>query len=61
MFKYIVNVPVSRFRRELNAWMRFLENEPENTIHVTRNNKVVLIAISPQRYEREKLEIRRNL
>ena len=51
MFKYGVNVPISRFRRELNSWMRFTEKNPENTIYITRNNKVVYVAVSPLHYE----------
>ena len=51
MFKYSVNIPLSRFRRELNSWMRFLDNEPENTIYITKNNKVVYVAISQLKYE----------
>ena len=51
MFKYSANVPLSRFRRELNSWMRFLDNESENTIYITRNNKVVYVAVSPLHYE----------
>ncbi len=60
MLKYGVNVPLSRFRRELNTWMRFLDNEPENTIYITRNNKVVYVTISYQHYQRLMLESRRN-
>jgi len=55
-FKYSVNVRVSRFRRELNTWMRFLEKEPKNTIYLTRNNKVVISVISPHQYEKLRLE-----
>ena len=52
MFKYGVNVPISRFRRELNSWMRFIDKNPENTIYITKNNKVVSVAVSPLHYER---------
>ena len=61
MFEYSVNIPLSRFRRELNTWMRFLDGEPDNAIYITRNNKVIFVAVSPQRCEREKLEFRKNL
>ena len=47
----IVNIPISRFRRELNTWMLFLKQHPENPVYITRKNKVVLVAISPLKYE----------
>ena len=52
MFKYNINIPLSRFRRELNAWMRFIEINPEKTIYLTRNNKVVTAVISPIAYDK---------
>ena len=51
MSQYKVNVPLSRFRRELNSWMRFIDNNPENSIMLTRNNKVVAAVVSPSRYK----------
>lgn len=58
MFNDGVNVPISRFRRELNSWMRFLEKKPENIIYLTKNNKVVISVISPQQHERLNLALR---
>jgi hypothetical protein len=58
MFNYGVNVPISRFRRELNSWMRFLEKNPENTIYLTKNKKAVICVISPQQHENLRLELK---
>lgn len=60
MFNYGVNIPISRFRRELNSWMRFLEKNPENTIYLTKNNKVVFSAISPEQHEKLNLALKEN-
>lgn len=49
--EYNVNVPISRFRRELNTWMKFIDENPENSIMLTRNNKVVAVVVSPSRYK----------
>ena len=58
MFQYEVNVPLSRFRRELNSWMRFIDKNPKNSIMITRKNRVVAVVVSPSRYsELENLEL----
>lgn len=51
IFQYEVNVPLSRFRRELNSWIRFIDKNPENSIMLTRNNNVVAVVVSPSRYK----------
>ncbi len=51
MFKYSVNIPLSRFRREHNTWKRFFDKNPDNTINLTRNNKVITVVITPRSYE----------
>ena len=51
MFDYEVQVPISRFRRELNRWMRFIETNPENPIILTRNNIAIAAVISPSSYK----------
>ena len=50
MFIYEINVPLSRFRRELNAWMRFNEKNPESSIILIRNNIAIAAVVSPSRY-----------
>jgi len=58
MFNYNVNVPVSRFRREPKTWMRFIEKNPEITVFLTKNNKVIISAISPQQYKKLNLALK---
>ena len=45
-----IRVPQSRFRRELNKWLRYLENNPLDTIYVTRNKKDIGVMISPEQF-----------
>jgi len=51
MYQYEVKVPLSRFRRELNSWMRFIDENPHNSIILTRNKQVVAAVVSPSRYK----------
>lgn len=51
MFDHEQQVPLSRFRRELNSWMRFFEKNPEKVIILTRNNITVSTIVSPSRYK----------
>lgn len=41
---------MSRFRRELNQWLRYIQKNPESKITVTRNNKHVGVLIPPSTY-----------
>ncbi len=43
-------IPIHRFRRELNKWMRYVSKKPKTTIILTRNNVKTLIVISPKKY-----------
>jgi len=45
---------MSRFRRELNQWLRYVQNNPESKIVVTRNNKNVGILMPPSTYSKIK-------
>jgi len=51
---YSVLIRMSRFRRELNQWLRFVQNNPESKIVVTRNNKHVGVLIPPSAYSKIK-------
>ena len=51
-FKYGVHIPISRFRREINSWIRFIDKNPDNTIYITKNNKVISVVVSPMYYEK---------
>lgn len=53
-FNYSVLIRMSRFRRELNQWLRFIQNNPESKIVVTRNNKHVGVLIPPSTYSKLK-------
>ncbi len=43
-------LPVSKFRRELNKWMRYINNHPDEVIHISRNKKRVGVIMSPELY-----------
>jgi PHD/YefM family antitoxin component YafN of YafNO toxin-antitoxin module len=49
-----VLIRMSKFRRELNQWLRFVQNNPESKIVVTRNNKHVGVLIPPSTYSKIK-------
>lgn len=53
-FNYSVLIRMSRFRRELNQWLRLVQNNPESKIVVTRNNKHVGVLIPPSTYRENK-------
>ena len=53
-FNYSVLIRMSRFRRELNQWLRFVQNNPESKILITRNNKHVGVLIPPSTYSKIK-------
>ncbi len=46
-FNYSVLIRMSRFRRELNQWLRYVQNNPESKIVITRNNKHVGVLMPP--------------
>lgn len=50
-------IPISRFRRELNKWMRFIENNPEEVLFLTRNKIKDGVITSPEWYEKVRKEI----
>lgn len=41
MLTYGVNVPHNKLRREWNQWLRWLAQNPENSVIVTRNGRSV--------------------
>ncbi len=49
-----VLIRMSRFRREFNQWIRFVQNNPESKIVITRNNKHVGVLIPPSTYSNNK-------
>ena len=53
-FNYSVLIRMSRFRREFNQWLRYVQNNPESKIVVTRNNKHVGVLIPPSGYSKIK-------
>ena len=47
MRKYSFSIPLSRFRRELNTWMRFIDKNPNNMkreLFMKRNDRISLWA-----------------
>lgn len=52
MYDYEIQVPISRFRRELNTWIRFIGKNPESSIILTRNTIAVAAVVSPSWYEK---------
>ena len=53
-FNFSVLIRMSRFRRELNQWLRFVQNNPESKITITRNNKHVGVLIPTSTYSKIK-------
>lgn len=45
-----IKIPLSRFRRELNKWVRYIKNNQEDVIYITQNNKIFGVILSPNRY-----------
>lgn len=43
-------VPVSRFTRELNKWLRYVDKYPEEAIRVTRNGVEEFILMGYDHY-----------
>lgn len=44
-------VPQSRLRREMNKWIRYLGNHPDEVIYITRNGFETNVLISPEKME----------
>lgn len=53
-FNYSVLIRMSRFRRELNQWLRFVQHNPESKIVITKNNKHIGVLIPPSSYSKIK-------
>ena len=53
-FNYNVLIRMSRFKRELNQWLRYVQNNPESKIVITRNNKHIGVLIPPSTYSKIK-------
>jgi len=53
-FNYSVLIRMSRFRREINQWLRYVQNNPESKIVITRNNIHVGVLIPPSTYSKIK-------
>lgn len=41
-------VPVSKFKRELNKWLRYIDKYPNNKIIISRNGCKVAVMVSPE-------------
>lgn len=41
MLTYGVHIPHNKLRRELNQWLRWLSQNPENSVIVTKNGRTV--------------------
>ena len=47
----MVKIPLSRFAREMNQWMRYINNNPDAVIYITRNKLDYVVFMSPTLYE----------
>jgi len=47
---YKVRIPISRFKREIKKWVRYIKDNPEHVIYITRNNIDIGAFISPTLY-----------
>jgi len=47
----VVKIPLSRFAREQNQWMRYINNNPDDVIYITRNKLDYVVVMSPKLYD----------
>lgn len=50
-------IPVSRFRREMNKWMRYIDNNKEDVLFITRNKTIDGVITSPEWMENIQREL----
>jgi len=46
-----IRVSQSRFIRELNKWVRYINSNPFDVLYITRNKKDMSVFISQENYE----------
>jgi len=56
-FNHSVLIRMSRFRREFNQWLRYIQNNPESKIVIARNNKHVGVLIPRSTYREYKKSV----
>jgi len=50
----MLEVPISRLRRELNKWIRYIDNNPDTIIYITKSNIRLGVLMSPKHYKKIK-------
>jgi len=51
LIKSHFTLPISRLRRELNKWIRWIDGNSDGELFITRNRIVIAIMVSPSYYK----------
>lgn len=48
----VIRIPISRLKRELRKWMRYIDNNPHEVLYISRDGDGVFVLMPEHEFER---------